>query len=370
MMKKIIIMGAGAIGRGYLPWTLDLNKHALVFVDNDIDLISKLQTRESFSIFRVSGNDYQEKIVPIHSVYTSANFNAFEHRDATACFICVGPRNAGGVAELFLGTTIPLIVCENEPETVTLVRRTVGHDAVYFAVPDVITSNTASPELIKLDPLAIATECGVLYIETCPAEIYGDMVFISNSELLNVQWTAKMYLHNTPHCIAAYLGALLNLTHIHEVMSHPKAAAVINGSMQEMLEVLTLQGEISSEFLNWYADKELMRFQCGLLFDPISRVAREPLRKLELHGRLIGAALLCIKFGVRPTNLLKGILAALLFEDANDVDNHIRLLFDNMPTKDFIRYILGLRIGEPLAELIAENKDEIAHELLGMKQGN
>ena len=363
MKTKIIIMGAGAIGRGYLPWALDSDRHEFIFVDSNENIISLLQKRKQFSTYRVVGNEYEEKIVLVGAAYRAEDFKVQDHLDAVACFFSVGPRNVAKAAQLFSGTSIPLILCENEPDTVALAKQIVKHNAVYFAVPDVITSNTAPAHLLNQDPLAITTENGVLYIESGPTELFGEMQFISQDELLEKQWTAKLYLHNTPHCIAAYLGALLNQTYVHEAMANLKATKLVEGAMGEMLQALKLQWGIPHEFLEWYAQKELSRFRCQLLFDPIARVAREPLRKLELHGRLIGAAQMCLMLGVLPLNLLKGIVGALLFEDVNDADNHIRLLHEAISTEDFNRYILGLRVGEPLELMLRENMDSIIEEL-------
>lgn len=363
MKSKIIIMGSGAIGRGYLPWVLDSDKHEFIFIDTNDQIISRLKSQKEFDTYRVMGQKYESKRVKVKQAYTPENFNAQEHLDAVACFFSVGPRNVAKAAQLFSGTTIPLILCENEPDAVNLAKRIVKHDAVYFAVPDVITSNTAPENLLAKDPLAIATENGVLFIESGPQGLHGEMQFITRNELLNKQWTAKLYLHNTPHCIAAYLGALSNKTYLHEAMVNPKANKLVEGAMEEMLQALKLQWEIPHSFLEWYAQKELSRFRCELLFDPIARVAREPLRKLELHGRLIGAAQMCLMFGVLPINILKGIVGALLFEDINDADNHIRLLHESISIEDFNRYILGLRVGEPLELMLRENMDSIVAEL-------
>ena len=54
-------------------------------------------------------------------------------------------------------------------------------------------------------------------------QLHGTMRMISRAELLRIQWTPKLYLHNTPHCITAYLGALMGATYVHEAMAHPKA---------------------------------------------------------------------------------------------------------------------------------------------------
>lgn len=363
MKKKIILMGAGAIGRGYLPWVLNKAQHDFVFVDSNPVIVDRLNAHRGYTTYRVNGDAYQECHVPVLAAYTPETFHISEHKDAVACFFSVGPRNVATAAQLMAGTRIPLILCENEPETVSAVQRVVEHNEVYFAVPDVITSNTAPQLLLDQDPLAISTEDGILYVEEGVAGVHGDLHFISREELLRMQWTPKLFLHNTPHCITAYLGALMGVTYVHEAMEHAQAALIVEGAMTEMLQALKLQWDIPHKFLDWYAQKELARFRCKLLFDPVARVAREPLRKLELHGRLIGAAQMCLTLGVLPQNLLKGIVGAILFEDVNDPDHHIGLMREGMSTSDFNRYVLGLRPGEPLDLMLHEHMEAITMEL-------
>ncbi|XHS77125.1 hypothetical protein ACFJGW_15530 [Burkholderiaceae bacterium UC74_6] len=370
MKTKILMLGAGAIGRGYMPWTLDETKHDLIFIDSNPAIVDRMNAQGSYPTFRVTkgpnGDEYQKKQVPVLRAYTPAQFKLEEHKDAAACFFSVGPRNVERAAKLMAGSTIPLILCENEPDTVAVAKRVVGHDRVVFAVPDVITSNTAPAQMLAEDPLAITTENGVQFIEEFaegPLPLHGEMTWLPREELLRHQWTPKLYLHNTPHCITAYLGALMGNTYVHEAMQHPKAAALVEGAMNEMLQALKLQWDIPHDFLDWYAQKELSRFRCQLLFDPVSRVAREPLRKLELHGRLIGAAQMCLTLGVLPQHLLKGIVGAVLFEDANDPDHHIRMMHKSMSTADFNRYVLGLRPGEPLDLMLRDQMGAITAEL-------
>lgn len=363
MKTKILFLGAGAIGRGYMPWTLDETQHEYIFIDSNQSIVDRMNTSGGYTTYRVNGDEYQQKRVKVLAAYTPATFKLEEHKDAIACFFSVGPRNVSKAAQVFVGSTIPLILCENEPDTVAVAKRVVKHDAVYFAVPDVITSNTAPPDLLAHDPLAITTENGVLFIEAGPTGLHGEMTMLPLEELLRIQWTPKLFLHNTAHCITAYLGALMGVTYMHEAMMNPKAAKLVEGSMLEMLSALKLQWDIPHDFLEWYAEKELSRFRCRLLFDPISRVAREPLRKLELHGRLIGAAQMCLTLGVLPDYLLKGIVGALLFEDVNDPDHHISLMREAMDTPSFNRYVLGLRQGEPLDLMLREKIESVTGEL-------
>ena len=346
-----------------MPWTLDASRHEYVFIDSNQTLVDRLNSSGGYTTYRVHGDEYQENRVEVRAAYTPTTFKIEDHKDAIACIFSVGPRNVRKAAQSLVGSEIPLIMCENDPDTVAVAKRVVGHEAVYFAVPDVITSNTAPAELLAQDPLAITTENGVLYVEEGPTGLHGEMSMLPLDELLRIQWTPKLFLHNTAHCIAAYLGALLGKTYMHEAMMNPKAAQLVEGAMTEMLRVLKLQWDIPHDFLEWYAEKELARFRCQLLFDPVARVAREPLRKLELHGRLIGAAQMCLTFGVLPVYLLKGIVGALLFEDVDDPDHHILLMREAMDTPSFNRYVLGLRQGEPLDLMLREKMDSITAEL-------
>ncbi len=366
MRPKVLFMGAGAIGRGYLPWALDESRYSYVYIDADAKLVDHLNASGGYSTYRVRGDEYQHKRVTVEAAYTPVTFNPQEHADAVACFFSVGPRNVAAAAALLRGTSIPLILCENEPDTVEAVKQVVGHDAVYFAVPDVITSNTAPAHLLQSDPLSITTEDGILYVESGPQNLHGALRFIARRQLLREQWTPKLYLHNTPHCIAAYMGALMGVTYVHEAMTRRAAGEIVEGAMLEMLQVLKLQWEIPHDFLEWYAAKELARFRCALLFDPVARVAREPLRKLELHGRLVGAAQMCLTLGVVPHFLLRGIVGALLFEDAKDPDHHIGLLREAMDSASFNRYVLGLRPGEPLDLMLREKTGAITTQLRGL----
>ncbi|MEK7748411.1 MAG: mannitol-1-phosphate 5-dehydrogenase [Nitrospirota bacterium] len=367
MKRKILFVGAGAIGRGYLPLLFSPQMYDFVFVDSNPRIIERMRDTGSYTTFRVRKDQYEEKTIPVAAAFTPDQFRLSEHTDAAACFFSVGPRNVSRAAAMIKGLKIPLILSENEPNTVDMAKSVVGHEQVYFAVPDVITSNTAPQKFLDKDPLAIVTEDGVMFIEEGP-NLTGDFKFLTRDQLLGMQWTPKLYLHNTPHCIAAYLGALVGVTYVHEAMSIPKVDAIVVGAMMEMLKSLKMKWEIPHDFLEWYAEKELARFRCKLLFDPVARVAREPMRKLGLHGRLIGAAQICLALGIIPQNILAGITGALLFEDQNDPDHHLAFLRRVMSKDSFNTYILGLRTGEPLDLLLCEQIDMIIERLQSLSK--
>lgn len=362
-MQDFIVIGAGAIGRGYIPWILpNSESSSIVFVDHNAKLIQDMQHRDHFYTYQVQNNALVKKKVVIKAACLPKDFKLSRYPNATAVFICVGPRNVLDAAKLVDGTSLPVICCENDPRSAQLVKNNTSIKTCYFAIPDVITSNTAPADLLQKDSLSVVTEEGMFFLDKAVSEL-GIHAVLCDEKELSKQWKAKLYLHNTAHCVAAYLGALANCTYLHEVMQIECLEKIVRGSMNEMLHTLKHEKTVPAEFLDWYADKELKRFACHFLCDPILRVAREPLRKFALDGRLLGAAQLCLSQGLMPENLLTGIAAALLFDCAHDNDQHLQFMRKYLVDPVFFTCIFGLRAGEALEMILSQRLDTITQNL-------
>lgn len=364
----ILIIGAGAIGRGFLPWVFPENRYQLGFVDTNDQLIEELCRRGQYTSYMADlGGGLCHRSISVANAWRLADFNLTDIANPVTCYVAVGPRRVFEAVAPLKGYQGPIVLLENDDKSVEVAKAALNQDNVYFAIPDVIASNTASPEHLAEDPLALHTENGTLHVDARAAAVEGGIDYCSADELRK-QWLAKLYLHNTPHCIAAYLGAFLRLTYIHDVMAIPKAERIVRGSVGEMLKALKLGWDIPHGFLDWYAAKELRRFSNVALHDPIARVAREPFRKLQLDGRLIGAALMCMKAGFVPVNILMGIVAAVLFDDGRDPDRHIIFAKDFLPPSIVFSYLLQLRPGEPLHAILAEHFSDIVGRLASLRE--
>ena len=149
-----------------------------------------------------------------------------------------------------------------------------------------ITSNTAPKELLKKDELTTVTERGILILEKGKYNFPKKITQVDKKNL-DIHWRAKLFIHNAPHAILAYLGFLKKYKYIHEAMSDKKIRKIVVGSMNEITEGLIKAKYVPKNFAEKYKKKEISRFQNKLLFDPISRVAREPLRKLGKENRIV-----------------------------------------------------------------------------------
>lgn len=145
-------------------------------------------------------------------------------------------------------------------------------ESVYFGVPDVIASSTASPANLARDTYAIHTENGVLYLQRPPQltqalELLLPDVHWLPVERLNQEWDAKLYIHNTPHCIAAYLGQMAGCTYLHEALAKPAIQRAVDGVIDELLCSLKMVTPYDHHFIESYAIKEVRRLT-NSPFDP------------------------------------------------------------------------------------------------------
>ena len=360
-MARALIIGCGAIGRGFIPWLL--NQFEIDFLDADKKLLDGISKQGGFRSFMSDGQHLQERWINPRRLMT--NLDHVTPNEYDIVFISVGPRNVGLLPPAIQQLKCPIFSLENDPATVDSIKQIYGLESVYFGVPDVITSSTASPQNLAIDPYALHTENGVLYLQK-PSDLSEKLLALLPEvkwlpvERLNQEWDAKLYIHNTPHCIAAYLGYLAGCTYLHEALAIPAIKRIVDGVIEELLYALKLVTPYDHNFIESYAVKEVRRFSNLLLFDPITRVAREPIRKLHPSGRLMGALRLLLSTGVRPTYLVAGIVAALEYSDVNDRDYLQLKYLEDFGIQSFIKYHLGLDSGSLESQYIVNCYDDVA----------
>ncbi len=222
-MKNILVIGSGAIGRGFLPWIFPPDMWNFYFDDKDEKLLNKLYKRGKYTTWMTVNDRYEPLTIKVSK-------GVPKHIDLIA--VAVGTRNFLGLSERFMNSSTPILCCENDSRLVQKMRDITGNDNVFFCIPDVITSNTAPRKLLDVDSLSLVTEDGTMFID---AEMFDDLKGYCNKtqfadkEEMKEQWMAKLYLHNTPHCIAAYLGWGQGYQFVHEAMQNEQIRSCVDG---------------------------------------------------------------------------------------------------------------------------------------------
>lgn len=347
--KKILIYGAGAIGRGYLAPLLQKYDVELSFVDIDMSIIAEMKKRQTYKAAITKENGYEFVEVPIKQVFLLNEKVNVEQYDVVFC--CVGPNNCYDLAERFKRAKA-VISCENDSSTSVGLRELSGNPNIYFGIPDVITSNTASREMLKKDSLTTITEEGILVLEKGDYKLPEEILQVDPNEL-KMHWMCKLFIHNAPHAIVAYLGWLKGYTYIHEAMADPDIEEVVNGSICEITDGVIAAGYATKDFANMYKEKELKRFKNKFLFDTILRVAREPLRKLGKDNRIILGLRIALFNGVLPKYTSIGAKAALAYDNSNDKEAvYMQNMVNSIGAIEVLKRHSGVELFDPLGDFI------------------
>jgi mannitol-1-phosphate 5-dehydrogenase len=128
----------------------------------------------------------------------------------------------------------------------------------------------------------------------------------------------KLFVHNMGHAVAAYLGYPAGHNFIHEAIHDGAIGEAVRSAMAEACAALVRRHGLDTEEQRAYQEDLLIRFANPRLRDTLTRVGRDPLRKLRADDRLVGAALLCLETGVTPRAIARGIAAALRFDPPDD----------------------------------------------------
>ena len=235
LCQNILIYGAGAIGRGYVPWLFKDEEVDLSFVESNQELRNNLLDQGSYTSFMTNDKGYDSLKVDFKDCLTEhdVNFSIYD-----GVITAVGPRQIFELRDSLSKFDCPVLFFENDSSLPDQLASLTGSSNFYFGIPDVITSNTAPDKLLDHDPLSITTESGISFADQSAFQIGGDIQYVETKELWK-QWMAKLYMHNTPHCIAAYLGSLYNQDYLHEGMSNNSISKIVEGSMIEMGQTIS-----------------------------------------------------------------------------------------------------------------------------------
>ncbi len=340
-----LICGAGNVGRGFLGHLLYLSGYALTFADIDQALLQAIRERQGYTL-RLADHDRVEdvRIAPVrvfHVEDRTAMAQAITEADIAVTAVgaralpALAPFLAAGLAQRARErpeAPLNIIVCENLRDAShvlrELIRQSLPRDLHWYLdqrvglVMSVIARMVTPPpaEARAADPtLIIAEPYQHLFVDR--HGFVGPIPPIVGLEPRDrfeawVDW--KLYIHNAGHAVLAYLGYRRGHRYGYQALEDPQVGPWSAQAMRESARALVAEHGFDPARLEDDVQDLLRRFANRALADPISRLARDPLRKLAPTDRLVGAATLCLRHGVTPDALSWGIAAGLAFDDPAD----------------------------------------------------
>lgn len=343
---KAIMYGAGSIGRGFIGALFSQIGYEVVFVDVNDSVIDKINTEKTYPQIIMNDKKDIHWIKNIRAVDgKDPHAVALEIADADILAVSVGasvlPKIAPVIARGLIlrwknnpDAVIDLLICENlmdadillrqylldalpseyhplMDQNLGLVETSIGR-MVPPADPDSV-SECGHPLAVRVEPYDFLPVDKAAFKGRIPA--YQKIIPF---EPFCYYLERKLYLHNMAHLTTAFLGQMEGLSYIHEAAVNPGIQRIVQGAMTESALMLSRRYLVDYADLQAHMDDLLYRFQNPYLKDTVSRVARDPLRKLQPSDRLVGAARSCEASGVTPVYLSFAIALSLSFiQDKN-----------------------------------------------------
>jgi len=338
---KAIHFGAGNIGRGFIGKLLADAGYQVLFVDVSPILVEALRERGTYEVTIVGEKVRTETVHNVSALFSSDPALADEIAQCDLITTAVGPalleRIAPSIAQglsrrAALGESRPLnvIACENMVRATTALKNFVlshvapqWHDYVegHVGFADSAVDRIVPPSHnANGNPLAVTVEEFSEWIvnrhqlkaweRPVPGMELTDnlMAFVER----------KLFTLNTGHAMTAYLGTLYGYDTICDSIADPEIIQSVRDAMEESGEVLIRRYGFDRAKHASYIGKILLRFANPWLQDNVTRVGREPIRKLGMGDRLVRPLLGTLEYGTARDGLIKGIAAALCYQNAND----------------------------------------------------
>lgn len=365
--------GAGNIGRGFVGLVLHNSGFEVVFVDVDARLIDSLATEPSYVVHEVGTGARDWTVENYRALNSASDPDAVIKEIAAASIVttAVGPNILRFVAPLIAQAlalrspalaALTAIACENAINASDLLAEQVASNLVDGThLSRVVFANTAVDRIVPTQPEGAGIDVTVeSFFEWVidrsgfgagQAPIIPEAIFVDD---LTPFIERKLFTVNTGHATAAYFGYLAGVHTIAEAMAIPAVAEELRAVLAETKIALVNKHNLNEHDQDKYIQKNLDRFSNTSLDDTVARVARQPLRKLSRNERFIGPAAELAESGITPTALVRAIVAATQFDDADDPQAvELALLKSTLSTREFVERVTGLEPGHPLfSELV------------------
>lgn len=344
--KKVLIFGAGRIGRGFIGDIFNDAGYHLVFADQAQGLVDLLKLQGAYTVVRAaSENDIRRITISGYEVFHTSQKSevgkAVLETDLIA--IAVFPKDFEGLAlqlaQLILKRSeekpnIPLniILCTNLVHAGPIFKNylyknldaeQINYFDNYIGVVESLViriAPNAPEEEIQKDPLIVWTN-GFMEFPVEKHAFKGllpTLLSLRFVEDMRAEEKRKMYTYNMCHAVLSYPGYQKGYTLLVDCLADPELRNEAEGALDEVNRALQKEyGFTEQEMCTWIAGV-LEQTNNRTIGDTVVRMAADPLRKLARDDRLVGPALLCLKNGIEPTHLIRAIGAAFNYNNPED----------------------------------------------------
>ncbi|MFH0760049.1 MAG: mannitol-1-phosphate 5-dehydrogenase [Bacteroidota bacterium] len=344
--NKIVIFGAGKIGRSFIGQLFSRGGFEVVFVDICKPVIREIDKRRSYKVIIKSDTEEVINILNVRGVFAQEEESvAFEVATAGIVAVSVGlsglnkifPSLAKGLEKRYetdKHAALDIILAENMRDADGFFRseltKLMPPDYPFNRLVGLVETSIGKmvPIMLKRD---IEADILQVFAEPYNTLILDQKAFknpipriegLSPKKNMKAWVDRKLFIHNLGHATAAYLGYLDNPGYVfmYETLAVPKVYDQTRETMLQSANILMKKfpGEFSCEDLIRHVDDLLLRFQNKALGDTIFRVGCDLIRKLGPEDRLAGAIRSAIAYNLPYDRILFALICGFHFRATDE----------------------------------------------------
>ncbi len=349
-MKRIVIFGAGKVGRSFIGQLFGRSGYDVVFVDIDKNLVKALNEKNRYKLVikKESGDDviWVENVRGLLASDEKSVLNELTQADLAA--ISVGnaaikktlPLLAKGLLQrrrIRGEKSLDILIAENLRDSANQIREGLRpYLPENYPLKNLVgLVETSIGKMVPLmskkdmteDPLQIFAESyNTLIVDRKGfrndiPQVEGIMA----KENMKAWVDRKSFIHNLGHASVAYLGFVYNpdFVYLYQALEVPEIHKRARETMLESAKILMrkYQGEFTKEELTEHIDDLLHRFKNKALGDTIYRVGKDINRKLGPDDRLVGALRMGQHLMMPFDRILYVIICAMHFRATDEQGN-------------------------------------------------
>ena len=368
--KKIVVIGAGKIGRSFIGQIFNRSGYEVVFLDINKSLIDLMNQKR---VYRVVIKDYDKEEVlligNVRGVCLEDEENAIaELKDAGVVSLSVGQQGLRTAVPFIARSLLArrrdygdlpldIILAENMRNADIFIReelrRYLPDDYPLNQLVGLVETSIGkmvpimTQEDIREDPLQVFAEPynSLIVAKNSFKNPIPDVPFLAPKENIKAWVDRKLFIHNLGHATTAYLGyqAHPEAVYICDVLEDQQLLQEVRQTMLQAADILQAlyPNEFTHQQLEDHIDDLLHRFRNRSLGDTLFRVGCDLYRKLGPEDRLVAPLRAALKLNKPYHLILNAIEAGISFRAKDENGNYYppdELFFEE--AKKGNRYIL------------------------------
>ena len=379
-VRKIVIFGAGKIGRSFIGQLFGSSGYKVVFVDVDPVIVARINSQGGYRII-IKGEKDKEIIIKNVQAISAFNIQKVIEAVSTAAILAVSvgknalenviPVIAAGLELRYsrnLNCPLDIIIAENMRAAAGFMKEQLiknlpldyPFEKLVGLVETSIGKMVPIMTLVELekDPLMVYAEpYNTLILDRKGFKSpIPDIKGLAPKDNIKAWVDRKAFIHNLGHATAAYYGFYQHpdAVYMYEVLDDSEVFRFTRDIMLQSADILKAAYplEFIGAELEDHIDDLIFRFRNEALKDTIFRVGQDLIRKLSAGDRFMGSIHLAIQYRRPYDMILKAMSYGLCFKAKDEEGNLFMsdIAFLEAVSKEFESALIKDLVLDPIAD--------------------